>query len=445
MIESMAGWVAGRATVVLLILGSSVTDAAAQTAPQDPGVRGGPPGAGQPLTGLNPQELAFFDLAKDAFMEVDDVAEGLGPRFNLDSCAGCHAQPAVGGSSPSINPQIAAATRAGARNVIPSFITLNGPVREARFPSDGGVHDLFTIAGRSDALGCNIAQPDFATELARNNVIFRIPTPVFGAGLIAATPDENLIADAAAPAVDDRRQQLRIAGVFNRQKKTQDAFQNNGNDGTISRFGWKAQNKSVAIFAGEAYNVEQGVTNELFPNERQGDPSCQFTTHPEDHTDIGSTSLAALSDVVLFAKFMDLLAAPVPAPPTASSTAGQQAFMKAGCDVCHIPQHTTGASSITALNYVTHFPYSDFQVHDMGNGLADGIPQGEASGSQFRTAPLWGLGQRIFFLHDGRTTDLLQAILAHDSPQSEASGSVSSFNSLTPQEKQDLLNFLRSL
>jgi CxxC motif-containing protein (DUF1111 family) len=266
---------------------------------------------------------------------------------------------------------------------------------------------------------------------------------VFGAGLIEATPDENLIADAAA--VDSRRKQLNISGSFNHQRKTEDAFQNNGNDGTISRFGWKAQNKSLAIFSGEAYNVEQGVTNELFPSERQGDPSCQYTTHPEDHTDIGSTSLAVLSDVVLFAKFMGLLAAPIPAQPTASTTAGQQAFVKAGCDVCHIPQHTTGPSSFAALNYVTYFPYSDFQIHDMGTGLADGISQGEASGSQFRTAPLWGLGQRIFFLHDGRTTDVLDAILAHGSLQSEASGSVSAFNSLTAVERQNLLNFLRSL
>ena len=81
----------------------------------------------------------------------------------------------------------------------------------------------------------------------------------------------------------------------------------------------------------------------------------------------------------------------------------------------------------------------------MGKGLADGITQGEASGSQFRTAPLWGLGKRIFFLHDGRTTDLLEAIQAHDSLQSEASGSVSAFNSLSAVEKQNLLNFLRSL
>ena len=171
-------------------------------------------------------------------------------------------------ADPRINPQIAVATRAGAGNVIPSFITQNGPVREARFRSDGAVHDLFTIAGRSDAPGCNIAQPDFTTELGRSNVIFRIPTPVFGAGYVEATPDENLIADAAA--VDDRRQALKTAGAFNRQKRTQDGFQNNSNDGTISRFGWKAQNKSMAIFAGEAYNVEQGVTNELFPANGRG-------------------------------------------------------------------------------------------------------------------------------------------------------------------------------
>jgi CxxC motif-containing protein (DUF1111 family) len=329
------------------------------------------------------------------------------------------------------------------QNNLPAFIKPNGPIREARFPSDGGVHDLFTIAGRSDAPGCNIAQPDFATEMSNNNVVFRIPTPVFGAGYIEGTPDENLIADAAK--VDARRKALKIAGGFNHQRKTQDAFQNNGNDGTISRFGWKAQNKSLAIFSGEAYNVEQGVTNELFPNERQGDPSCQYTTHPEDHTDIGSTSLAALSDVVLFAKFMGLLAPPVPAPATDSTKAGYKAFVTASCDVCHIRVHTTGPSDIPALNYAEYYPYSDFQVHDMGKGLADGIPQGEASGSQFRTAPLWGLGQRIFFLHDGRTNDLLQAILAHDSPQSEAGRSVSAFNSLTAVEKQDLLNFLRSL
>ena len=118
----------------------------------------------------------------------------MGPRFNAESCAQCHAQPAVGGTSPSTNPQIADATDQGADNQVPSFITLNGPVREARFPYtftgqvDGGVHDLFTITGRIDAPGCNISQPNFAEAAQLGDLIFRIPTPVFGGGLIKRSP-----------------------------------------------------------------------------------------------------------------------------------------------------------------------------------------------------------------------------------------------------------------
>src|SRR5215471_21060990 len=134
----------------------------------DPGVRDGTPGAGGPLAGLSANQTKFFNTGLERFSEVDAVANGLGPRFNMDSCAGCHAQPAVGGSSPAVNPQIAVASRAGARNTVPAFIMTMGPVREARFVSnpdgspDGGVHDLFVISGRTDAPGCNITQPDFA-------------------------------------------------------------------------------------------------------------------------------------------------------------------------------------------------------------------------------------------------------------------------------------------
>src|SRR5437868_14192715 len=89
----------------------------------DPGVRPGPADAGGPLIGLTATELSYFNQGKDAFEEEDGVAQGLGPRFNLDSCAGCHAQPAVGGSSPMVNPQVAVATKSGARNNVPCFIT----------------------------------------------------------------------------------------------------------------------------------------------------------------------------------------------------------------------------------------------------------------------------------------------------------------------------------
>jgi CxxC motif-containing protein (DUF1111 family) len=89
--------------------------------------------------------------------------------------------------------------------------------------------------------------------------------------------------------------------------------------------------------------------------------------------------------------------------------------------------------------------FSDLAVHNMGSGLADGITQGLATGNYFRSAPLWGLGQKVFLLHDGRTTDLVQAIQQHSSAGSEANGTVQGFNGLPPQAKQDLLNFLRSL
>jgi CxxC motif-containing protein (DUF1111 family) len=116
-----------------------------------------------------------------------------------------------------------------------------------------------------------------------------------------------------------------------------------------------------------------------------------------------------------------------------------------GCAACHVAQQTTGRSAFTNQTNVVYAPYSDFALHDMGMGLADGIVQGRASGSQFRTAPLWGLGQRLFFLHDGRTNDVLRAILAHSSSGSEANRVVANFLGLSETDQQDILNFLRAL
>lgn len=438
--------VANNTVLMFVAFGATVTSLAltgsGALAQQDPGVRGGAAGAGGYIAGLSLQQQSLFSAAKGRFTKVDGVSDGLGPRFNLDSCAGCHAQPAVGGTSPLVNPEMTAAKAASARNVAPPFIALNGPVREVRFKSDGGVHDLFVITGRSDAPGCQIAQPDFSDV---NNISFRIPTPVFGAGLISNIPDQSLIDNAAA--TGDLRRALHMGGHFQHERNGSDPFNRSGNDGTITRFGWKAQNKSPTIFAGEAYNVEMGVTNELFPNKREDDPSCQFNPLPEDFADTGSTAQLsdAMSDVTAFGAFMTLLAAPTPAPDTPSSANGRQVFANIGCAACHIASQTTAPSIFSGLGRVTFFPYSDFQLHDMGNGLADDIPQGDATGSEFRTAPLWGIGQRIFFLHDGRTSDLLQAILAHKSAGSEASMVIDNFNALSTNQQQDLLNFLRGL
>ena len=418
----------------------------------DPGVRGGPPGAGGPLGGMSTDYQNFFNAALARFQEVDSVSgkitnengTGLGPRFNANSCSGCHAFPAPGGSSPANNPQIAMAVADGATNKIPRFITANGPVREARFirnpngTPDGGVHDLFVITGRSDAPGCSITQPDFESAIEQNNIIFRIPTPMYGAGLVESITDTAIVSNAANP----HKAALGISGQVNRS----------GNDGTVTRFGWKAQNKSLVMFAGEAYNVEQGVTNELFPNERDETPSCMFNALPEDSTVLtpsgnsSSTASDYSSDLVNFAAFGRLSAPPAPAPATATTLIGQQVFNQIGCNACHTPSINSGSTFYgTGLNNVPVNAYSDFLIHNMGIGLADQVSQGLANGMQFRTAPLWGVGQRIFFLHDGRTSDLMQAIEAHHSQGSEANQVINNFNQLSASHAAALLAFLRSL
>ena len=424
---------------------------------RDPGVRSGAPGAGDPLPGLSPHELEYFNAGKADFEEAEDADEGIGPRMNLDSCAGCHSQPAIGGSSPAVNPQVAFANLAGGTDTVPSFLRPDGPVREARFVKnpdgtpDGGVHALFTVTGRPGADGCTLAQPDFATQLAKNNVIFRIPTPVFGTGLIEMIPDSSLVNNSLSNLA--AKTALGIRGRLNFQvagRTITGQTNNNGNDGTIARFGWKAQNKSLLIFSGEAYNVEMGVTNELFPTEREERVECQFGTHPNSVSNLeAGTPVEMMSGIEKFAVFMRLSAPPAPstdAPGGAVSiAAGRQVFAATGCAFCHTPSLTTGPSAIAALANQPVNLFSDLMTHDMGVGLADGISQGEAGPREFRTAPLWGLGQRIFFLHDGRTSDLITAIRAHKSLGSEANAVIDRFNNLGETQKQTLLNFLRSL
>jgi CxxC motif-containing protein (DUF1111 family) len=441
---------------------------------QDPGPRAGTVNAGTPLSTLTPAQLQFFQDGLSRFLQTDSVngqmagetGVGLGPGFNSNSCGSCHAQPAVGGSSPSTsfypfvgpNPQIAAATDYGGANTVPFFISLDGPVREARFPfavsasgsitntPDGGVHDVYTIAGRQDAPGCVMTQPNFEQMNKIGNLIFRIPTPTFGAGLIESIPDATILANMAANA--SLKQQLGISGHPNYS----------GNDGSITRFGWKAQNKSLEIFSGEAYNVEIGVTNELFPNERANPPSsCLYNPTPEDSTNFTLSGDEILSDVVEFSNFMRFSNPPapstqgIPGNPSADSIAnGQAIFNRIGCTACHTPSLQTGPSSFTpGLSNQQAALFSDLLVHHMGSGLADNVSQGAAGPDEFRTAPLWGVGQRIFFLHDGRSTPanggLLNAIQAHASQGSEANRVINQFNNLSPNQKQELLNFLRSL
>ncbi len=472
------------AALALLLLASAVTaqnreDTSSapskSSSAKDPGPRAGAVNSGQPLASLTPSQLQFFQDGLARFQQIDSVSgsiagepgKGLGPGYNSNSCASCHAQPSVGGTSPSAtaypflgqNPQVTVGYDSGAGNQIPSFVTADGPVREARFPyavnsngsvntqiADGGVHDIFTIAGRSDASGCVMSQPNYDSMARQNNLIFRIPTPTFGAGLIENIADATILANMAAnPAA---KSALGISGHPNLS----------GNDGSITRFGWKAQNKSLEIFAGEAYNVEMGVTNELFQTKRGNPPAaCLYNPTPEDQTNFDFSGSQITSDVVAFAMFSRFLAPPAPSatgipnnPSPQSLANGKVIFAAVGCVMCHTSSLQTANSAFTpALSNQPAALYSDLLVHHMGQGLADNVSQGSAAGDEFRTAPLWGVGQRIFFLHDGRSTPsnggLVNAIQQHSSQGSEANRVITLFNHLSPQQQQDLLNFLRSL
>jgi CxxC motif-containing protein (DUF1111 family) len=444
----------------LLILGFSlltVTAVAGAQTPQagppsfrarDPGVRAGSPGAGAPVDGLTPDEARYFTASFEEFEEFEEIDEGLGPRFNFPSCGGCHAQPAPGGTAPAVNPQ-ATIPDTFTANVLPSFIRADGPVREARFKykadgsRDGGVHALFVVTGHDDAPGCTAEQEDFAAQVARDNVIFRIPTPVFGAGLIEQIPDRVILANQAANA--RVKGAVGISGRPNR----------NDNDGTITRFGWKAQNKSLLLFSGEAYNVEMGITSELFQIERDENPTCQYAKHPNTVTPTDDAEEVPISPIEKFAFVMRLLAPPTPSPDSPggseSIARGRRLFATVGCALCHTPTLRTGDTTLPALANRDVNLFSDLLLHGMGPGLADDIIQGASRPDEFRTAPLWGLGQRIFFLHDGRTTDLVEAIRAHRSAgngrfgPSEANAVIEVFTRLPERDTQDLLNFLRSL
>ena len=430
----------------------------------DPGVRSGP-GAGDPLQGLTAGQLEYFNTGKTEFGTAEDVPDGLGPRMNLDSCGGCHAQPAAGGTSPAVNPQIAFATKDGGTDTAPSFLRPNGPVREARFVKnsdgspDGGVHAIFTITARTGATGCTLTQPNFAAQLANNNVIFRIPTPAFGTGLMEQIPDSAILANQAAGS--SQKSTLGIKGRPNFSvsgRAISGQTNNNGNDGTIARFGWKAQNKSLLLFSAEAYNVEMGITNEIFQTERDETANCQFATTPNDVQNLDAvTPQEATTAIQAFSNFMRFLAPPTPSTDTpggaTSISNGKQLFSSVGCALCHTPSMMTGATMASgsyrqpsaALSHQQANLFSDLLVHNMGDRLADGVTQGLAGPSEFRTAPLWGVGQRVFFLHDGRTSNLITAIEDHASPGSEANQVVQRFNALNAQSQQDLINFLRSL
>jgi len=459
----------------------------AQNQATDPGVRGTAwcttcaNGAGGFQSTLTFQEKQSEPAATTQFKMTSTVTCksdgsnvtgcGLGPRFNSNSCSSCHSQPAAGGTSPFTNPLFQIYQSDGVdsfNNTMPSFETASGPVLVPRLPASSGgnglVQQLFTIAGTSYP-GCNIQQPNFAGE---TGVVYRQPLPTFGDGYIDFIENKDIlnVLNSNLPL----KNSLGIIGMASM----------NGDDGSVNRFGWKAQWRAILPVIGAEEQVEEGITNEMFPTEVDQTANCNVNPVPEDPTNYsfyGSsmTPWLFLADAERDAIFVRFLATPIPATTTygslgcpggnlSSCSNGAVEFNSIGCALCHNPAYTTPPGSIPSQGHTKLMLYSDLLLHHMGSCLADNISQGSAQGDMFRTPPLWNIGQRIWFLHDARTSDIVQAIEDHADgeqqtgctgvgsyPGSEANQVVANFINLANvtgvdgTAQQDLINFLRSL
>ena len=359
---------------------------------------------GGPLPGLTPDELRRFEGGAVVFARIHGPDDGLGPVFNAQSCVECHAFPSAGGSDKT---RSHLTTRVGREtgDRYDDLIDVGGPFITRR-----------TVAPLLP--GCQIAsekKPKAATAVSE-----RQPLSLFGLGLVAAIPDETLIAQAALQQASGGD----VAGRVNRI------------DGRVGRFGSKAQFPTLEASVADALRNELGITNPILPDEKPTsqppDPACDLRQDPEDD----GAAIAMLAD------YLTRLAPPPRGPVGAAEQRGETIFQEVGCSGCHVPSLRTGPSPIAALSERDVPLYSDLLIHDMGEYVADGIRQGEAGGSDWRTPPLWGVGRRLWFLHDGRATDLRTVLELHNG---EAKASRDRLFKRPRNDLQDVLTFLRSL
>jgi CxxC motif-containing protein (DUF1111 family) len=397
-------------TVALLCVLLSTTIQAQQR--RRPGGGTPPPGdttpaAGSPLAGLTAAQLAAFADGSVDFNDVEEVSDGLGPVFNERSCAACHTTPAIGGGSTRLVTRFAR-TVGGLYDALAS---LGGSLVQdhAIGPVDGSTH-TFTAE----------SVPAAATLVVR-----RRSTPLFGLGLVDATPDADFVALAQMQAARGNG----VAGRVNLVDNFRAGMK------TVGKFGWKAQVPSLLQFSGDAYLNELGITSADFPNESCPQGNCaELSFNPAPGINDDGSGIAALHD------FMTMLA-PAPRALNRDAAEGEATFERLGCTGCHVATMRTGSNPVAALDRKTYHPYSDFLLHDMGS-LGDGLLMGNSTGSEMRTAPLWGLRYVTTYLHDGRATTLDQAILAHDG---QARTSRDRFAALAANAKAKVIAFLQSL
>jgi CxxC motif-containing protein (DUF1111 family) len=336
------------------------------------------------------------DLVKQgAKLFLADFApeQGLGPLFNQRSCVVCHGIPTAGGMG---------------------WDGLGIVYRVGRI--EDGSFDPLLGAGGPVARDHSIAELGVACDLevgppaAANLISVRNAPPLYGLGLIDRIPDAVIRAGAAASATKGRLNIVR------------DAL---GNE-RVGRFGWKADTATLEQFVGEAFRNELGITNPIAPTDLVSpDSGCggQASAKVDDDGSVVRAVTAYIGSMP-----------PLPSKVGPQHRAGQLLFSTIGCAACHTPTLSSNGADIPL--------YSDLLLHDLGPAMDDHVVQGEATGKDWRTTPLWGLGMRARLLHDGRATNVPDAILAHDG---EAAAATDAFRQLTWHERASLLAFLLAL
>jgi CxxC motif-containing protein (DUF1111 family) len=373
---------------------------------------GGFGGLGQPMRGLHPLDVIRFDLGRLEFEEVETAEAGLGPIFNETSCLACHDQAAPGGAGAELVTRIG---RIAADGTFDPLVQFGGPVIQ--------------VKGVASA---DCAQPAERVPAEASIVADRQTPPLFGLGLLDAVPDRVLRELADPNDRDGDGISGRCNTVFNAEIGRAD----------VGRFGWKAQLPSLVMFAGDAYLNELGITNSLFPQElppQGGEPVCDDGTAYLEDADVDSDGIS--DGVEGLADYIRFLAPPPHAGlANLSVLRGALFFAQSQCATCHRPNLTTGSVPGTpVMSFRRFYPFTDLLLHDMGS-LGDGIVQGHATGSEMRTAPLWGLRLSAPYLHDGRAATIEDAIQAHDG---EAARARDAFLQMPPSQRADLLAFLR--
>jgi CxxC motif-containing protein (DUF1111 family) len=392
-----AGWSGSAAPLALAVILSVGACEAPET--REP-VHGEP---GQPLPGLRPEEQAAFESGARVFGHQYTPAEGLGPRFNENSCDACHTFPADGGT--------------GETNVRRVSITA----------ADGRCDPLTEASGPNlrvqvtPALSAAGGRPERDTGIGTHTGVFTIPF-LYGLGLVEAIPLETLRRLADPEDLDGD-------GISGRLGT--DAL------GRPARFGRKGDVASLEDFVDSAFRLEMGLTTPLVPDEDQAGfpPGVPDGVDPAAEPEVDPQDFARVTDFVRF------LTPPSPLPVDDElEIEGEALFGALGCTDCHVPVLVTGPSDIPALSRQAVALYSDLLLHDMGPGLESVCTPG-ASTTEHRTEPLMGLRHRDFFLHDGRATRVMDAILAHGG---EAAAARARFDALDRLQQEAVLRFLRT-